>query len=238
MSNQEPAPSSASLPEGPDASQRAYPDATVLPAPDDGSTVVIETSGPQTKTGSRYTLDRNVVITYRDRRVEADHIDYDSDTGELNANGHLRISGGENNESITASHGTLNLQTQTGRFYDVKGTIGLRPPGQKPIYDNGQPFLFEGRMVVKTGPQSYDVYDGSVTSCALPRPDWQLFAGKFSVAPGKATARNVVFRVINIPLVYLPYASHPVGGEERQTGFLIPVVGESSTRGLVLGEQF
>lgn len=238
VSNQEPAPSSASLPEGPDASQRAYPDATVLPAPDDGSTVVIETSGPQTKTGSRYTLDRDVVITYRDRRVEADHIDYDSDTGELNANGHLRISGGENNESITASHGTLNLQTQTGRFYDVKGTIGLRPPGQKPIYDNGQPFLFEGRMVVKTGPQSYDVYDGSVTSCALPRPDWQLFAGKFSVAPGKATARNVVFRVINIPLVYLPYASHPVGGEERQTGFLIPVIGESSTRGLVLGEQF
>lgn len=237
VSNQEPAPSPASLPEGPDASARSYPDAIVLPAPDDGSTVVIETSGPQTKTGSRYTLDRDVVITYRDRRVEADHIDYDSDTGELNAAGHLRISGGENNESISATHGTLNLKTQTGRFYDVKGTIGLRPPGQKPVYDNGQPFLFEGRMVVKTGPQSYDVYDGSVTSCALPRPDWQLFAGKFSVVPGKATAKNVVFRVINVPLVYLPYVTHPVGGEERQSGFLIPVVGESSTRGFILGEQ-
>ncbi len=238
VSNQEPATNSpALLPESPDSRLQRYPDAIVLPASDDDSTVVIESSGPQTKTGNRYTLDKDVVITYGDRRVEADHIDYDSDTGDLNANGHLKITGGQSNESITASHGSMNLKTQTGRFYDVKGTVGFRPPGQKPVYDNGQPFLFEGRMVVKTGPESYDVYEGSVTSCQLPRPDWQLFAGRFSIAPGKATARNVVFRVINVPLVYLPYATHPVGGEERQSGFLIPVFGESSTRGLILGEQ-
>lgn len=212
----------------------------MLPAPDDTSTVVIESSGPQTKAGTRYTLDRDVVITYGDRRVEADHIDYDSETGELNANGHLRVSGGRNNESISASHGTMNLKTQTGRFYDVKGSVGLRPgglTGNKPVYDNGQPFLFEGRMVVKTGPQSYDVYDGAVTSCQLPNPDWQLFAGKFSVRNEKATAKNSVFRLMNIPLVYLPYVTHPVDTEGRQSGFLVPVIGESSTRGLILGEQ-
>jgi LPS-assembly protein len=122
----------------------------------------------------------------------------------------------------------------------VKGSVGLAsgPKSmQKPVYNNGQPFLFEGRMVVKTGPRSYDVYGGSVTSCQLPHPDWQLFAGKFSVTETKATAKNSIFRVINVPLVYLPYVTHPVGGEERQSGFLIPVIGESSTRGLVLGEQ-
>jgi LPS-assembly protein len=131
----------------------------------------------------------------------------------------------------------MNLKTQTGRFFDVMGSVGLRP-GRRPVYDNGQPFLFEGKMVVKTGPKEYDVYDGSVTSCQLPRPDWQLFAGKFSVREDKATARNTVFRVINVPLVYLPYVTHPVGGDERQSGFMIPVIGQSSTRGLVLGEQF
>lgn len=240
LSNQEPAPPTQQqtpLPESPDADSQQYPDAIVLPALDDGSMVVIESSGPQTKTGSRYTLDRDVVITYKDRRVEADHIDYDSDTSDLNASGHLKVTGGQNNESISASHGTMNLKTQIGRFYDVKGTVGLRPPGQKPVYDNGQPFLFEGRMVVKTGPQSYDVYGGSVTSCQLPHPDWQLYAGKFSVDAKKATAKNTIFRVINVPLFYLPYATHPVDGEERQSGFLIPVIGESSTRGLILGEQ-
>ncbi len=105
------------------------------------------------------------------------------------------------------------------------------------MYDNGQPFLFEGKVVVKTGPQEYDVYEGSVTSCQLPHPDWQLFAGKFSVTSEKATAHNTVFRVMDVPLVYLPYVTHPVGGDERQSGFMIPVIGQSSTKGLVLGEQ-
>jgi LPS-assembly protein len=224
------------LPEGPDGETQNYPDAVVIPAPDDGSTVVIESSGPQAKTGTKYTLDGDVVITYKDRKVEADHIDYDSDTGDLNATGHLKVSSGANNESISASHGSMNLRTQTGRFFDVKGSVGLRP-GQRPVYDNGQPFLFEGKVVVKTGPREYDVYGGSVTSCQLPHPDWQLFAGKFSVTSEKATARNTVFRLINIPLVYLPYVTHPVGGDERQTGFMVPVIGQSSTKGLVLGEQ-
>ena len=235
VSNQAPA-VEAQLPESPDATAQHYPDAIVLPAPDDGSTVVIESSGPQTKTGSKYSLDGDVVITYKDRRVEADHIDYDSDTGDLNANGHLKASSGENNESISASHGTMNLRTQIGRFFDVKGSVGLRP-GRRPVYDNGQPFLFEGKVVVKTGPREYDVYQGSVTSCQLPHPDWQLFAGKFSVTSDKAMARNTVFRVMDVPLVYLPYVTHPVGGDERQSGFMIPVVGQSSTKGLVLGEQ-
>jgi LPS-assembly protein len=235
VSNQAPA-AAAQLPEGPETTTQRYPDAIVLPSPDDGSTVVIESSGPQAKSGSKYTLDGDVVITYKDRRVEADHVDYDSDTGDLNANGHLKVSSGENNESISASHGTMNLRTQTGRFFDVKGSVGLRP-GRRPVYDNGQPFLFEGKVVVKTGPREYDVYQGSVTSCQLPHPDWQLFAGKFSVTSDKAVARRAVFRVMDVPLVYLPYVTHPVGGEERQSGFMIPVIGQSSTKGLVLGEQ-
>jgi LPS-assembly protein len=234
VSNQAPAgvATATELPEGPER----YPDAIVVAPPDDGSTVVIETSGPQTKKGTRYTLDGDVVITYRDRRVEADHIDYDTETGDLNASGHLRVTGGENNEVIEASHGTINLRTQTGRFFDVKGSVGLKA-GRRPVYGNGQPFLFEGKVVVKLGPREYDVYGGSVTSCQLPRPEWQLFAGKFSVRSDKATARRSVFRVMDVPLVYLPYVTHPVGGEERQTGFLIPVISQSSTKGLILGEQ-
>jgi LPS-assembly protein len=117
------------LPEAPETTgPKSYPQAVILPTSDDGSTVTIESSGPQTKSGSRYTLDRDVVITYKDRRIEADHIDYDSDTGELNASGHLKVSGGENNEMISASRGSMNLKSQTGRFFDVKGSVGLRRP--------------------------------------------------------------------------------------------------------------
>ena len=86
--------------------------------------VMIESSGPQTKTGSLYTLDGDVVMTYGDRMVQADHIDYDTDTGELTATGHLKVTGGSNNEVITASHGTMNLRRRRGGSTMCPGRLG------------------------------------------------------------------------------------------------------------------
>jgi LPS-assembly protein len=227
------------LPDSPGAMR--YPEAEVVPPVDDRTTVVIESNGPQTKTGSVYTLDDDVKITYRDRIVRADHIEYDTDTGEVVATGHLRVTGGPNHEDISASHGTMNLSNQTGRFYDVTGSVGMKPPvGMKAltVYSSSNPFLFTGRMVERTGPEEYVIYEGTVTSCQLPNPDWLLAAGKFNVENGKATGRNSIFHVMNIPLLYLPYVTHAVDSEERQSGIMIPEIGNSSTNGITIGEEF
>lgn len=225
----------AALPEAPEAGR--YPEAIVVPEAEKTATVVME-SDTQSKTGDRYVLDGNVVITYGNRKVEADHIEYDHATGELEATGHLRATGGANDEIITASHGTINIEKQTGRFYDVSGSVGLKRSGHnKMVYANGHPFLFTGRVVVKKGPQVYEIYGGTVTSCQLEHPDWLLYAGKFEVNGEMASAHNSVFHLFNIPLLYMPYVTHPVDTEGRQSGFMIPVIGESSTKGLILGEQ-
>jgi LPS-assembly protein len=222
------------LPDAPGAAR--YPEAVVVPRVEKTVPVVME-SDTQSKTGDRYVLDGNVVITYGSRKVAADHIEYDSATGELEATGHLKATGGANNEIISASHGTIDLNKQTGRFYDVAGSVGLKNSGHKMVYANGHPFLFTGRVVVKKGPQEYEVYDGTVTSCQLEHPDWLLYAGKFEVNDQMASAHNSIFHLFNIPLIYMPYVTHPVNTEGRQSGFMIPVIGESSTKGLILGEQ-
>ena len=224
----------SSLPDGPDAAR--YPMAEVLPPTEDMTKVVIE-SDLQSERGGHYILDGNVVVTYGNRRIEADHIEYDTESGEVTATGHLKATGGKNNEMISASHGSLNVKSQTGRFYDVAGSVGMKDSGHRLVYANGNPFLFTGRLVVKTGPQEYEVYEGTVTSCQLPHPDWLLYAGKFTVDGEKARASNSVFRLLNVPLLYLPYVTQPVDQTGRQSGVLIPVIGESSTKGLVLGEQ-
>ena len=236
------------LPDAPgmyDAQQdtSAYPNAQVIDDKPQGTKVIIESTNPQTRTGSLYTLDKDVVITYGDRVIRADHIEYDSDTGEVTATGHLFLGGGSNNEVINASHGTFNVQSERGTFYDVSGSVGLKRVSAVPtvathlVYDNGNPFLFTGRIVVKKGPQEYDVIDGSVTSCQLPKPDWLLNAALFSVDGQKARAKNSVFHLLNVPLLYLPYVTHPVDPEERQSGLLIPVLGDSSSKGITFGEE-
>ena len=77
-----------------------------------------------------------------------------------------------------------------------------------------------------------------MTSCRLPHPDWVIAAGRIDMADGQASARNALFRILNIPIVYLPYFTHPVMSSDRQSGFLIPVFSQSNTKGNVFGEQY
>jgi LPS-assembly protein len=222
------------LPEAPD-----YPVARALPAKSNPDQPDIQ-ADTQTLLGGHLTLDGNVLITYGDRTVQADHIEYDRQTGEVEAAGHLIADGGANQEHLEASHGTFNLNTETGRFYDVTGSVGMKTTGaasRQIVYTNGSPFLFTGKLVIKTGPRNYDIYEGTVTSCALPKPDWLLSAAHFNVEGERAKARNSVFHVINVPLLYLPYVTHSTDSQSRQSGFFIPTVSQSSTKGLILGEQ-
>jgi LPS-assembly protein len=248
------------LPDAPGAVE--YPDAEPIPLPGSDVQLVMDR---QTFAGSVYTLDGNVVITYKDRTLSADHVEYDSDTGDVSLTGHVVISMEDSDEHIEASHGTINIETQTGRFYDVSGAVGLglthpqaaapgtgKPGTGKPAlsasvaraaasaqrYTNGNPFLFTGKTVVKTGPRQYQVYGGTFTSCQMPRPDWLLSGAEFTVDGDKAHATNSIFRLMNIPLLWLPYVTHPVNANNRQTGILIPEIGfNSASKGDTVGEQ-
>jgi LPS-assembly protein len=223
-----------------------YPDAVPL-VNEGGETAVLE-SARQTVLRSGddkiFVLDGAVVVMLRDREIRADHVEYDQMTGDVTADGHLVLTGGPNHEHLEASHGTLNVKSETGRFYDVTGSVEMSAPKPRDgrigptVYTNGRPFLFSGRIVVKTGPTSYDLYQGTVTSCQLPKPDWVFSADHFSVTDQVAQGRNSTFRLMNVPILFLPYVTHPTDPESRQTGFMIPSIGLSTSRGLTLEEQF
>lgn len=192
------------------------------------------------KRGTVYTLTGNVTIHYKAYTLRADKIVFDRKTGDATAQGNVQLTGGPDDEVITADHGTMNMDRNTGHFYNVTGSVGARSTSgakRKPVYTTSNPFLFTGREVIKEGPLEYRVIDGTVTSCRLPRPDWRILASLFAVKNGKATARNAYFKLLDVPILYLPYISHPVNTQSRQSGLLIPVIGTSSTKGTVLGES-
>ena len=190
----------------------------------------------QEKAGDLYRLKGDVVITFRSFVIRADEITYDTKSGEVTATGHLSFDGGPHDEHIEASHGTINVHTQSGRFYDVHGTTGARFRGSHVVLTSSNPFFFSGQMVEKYGSR-YVVHRGVVTSCELPKPKWTFNAEKITVDVGEeARMYHSNFRLFGVPIFYFPYAQHPVDHLGRQSGFLIPTIGQSSRKGTILGE--
>jgi len=230
-----------SLPSPPDLS--LIPNAVPLPPPTPPEPAVIESDQPQTRHGNVYSASGNVVVTFRDRILQADTVTYDRDTGDVTLLGHVHVTGGENDESILASHGIYNLNTQTGTFYDVSGSVGLSNQMARPGYVTENPFLFSGLKVVKTGPVNYVIYDGTVTSCLLPHPDWLLIGSKFTLDSRAARATNSTFKLLGMPVFFFPFVTHPIDSGSRQSGILIPTLGYSSSsantgsKGLSIGDQ-
>jgi LPS-assembly protein len=192
----------------------------------------------QERDGAVYKLEGNVRITYGAYVVTADRITYNSDSSEVEAEGHVVIDGGPNDEHIEATRAMLNLDKETGRFEHVQGSIGVEMRKNRPMLTTSNPFFFSGQLVEKTAPDHYIVSNGTVTTCEVPHPKWQFYARKVVVdVGGNANIYHTNFRLEGIPVLYLPFATHPVQKEPRQSGFLIPNLGRSSTRGNTIGES-
>ncbi len=193
----------------------------------------------QEKQGDVYKLRGDVEIDFRSYILRADEITYDSSTGDATATGNVRFDGGPHDTHIQGSRAEYNANRETGKFYDVTGTTGLRFKGRIVILTSSSPFAFTGKMVEKVNTNRFIVHHGTVTSCELPNPKWTFNAERVVVdVGGTAKIHNSTFRIERIPVFYFPWAQHPVEKLGRQSGFLTPVFTQSSRRGSTLGDSF
>ena len=191
----------------------------------------------QEKQGSVYHLRGKVEIDYRTYILQADEITYNSDTGESELQGHVLLDGGPYDEHVEASHGIYNIQTESGTFYDVVGTVGFKGRRSRYVLSSSNPFAFTGKIVEKHGPDRYLVRQGTVTTCHLPRPKWQFNAREITVdVDSTAKIHDSAFTLMGLPIFYFPYVTHPVQ-QTRQSGLLIPGLGNSSTKGYIVGDS-
>jgi LPS-assembly protein len=192
----------------------------------------------QEKDGLTYKLRGQAEIRYRSYILKADAVTYDSSSGETQLEGHVILDGGPYDEHVEASHGTYNIQSETGTFYDVIGTAGFRIRRSRYVLTTSNPFAFTGKVVEKHGPGHYLVRQGTVTTCELPRPKWKFDAQRIVVdVDGSAKIYNSSFELRGVPVFYFPFATHPVQKQQRQSGLLIPSMGKSSSKGVMAGES-
>jgi LPS-assembly protein len=193
----------------------------------------------QTKSQDVYKVQGNVVIRFRTYTLHCDEATYDSTTGQIVANGHVVFDGGPHNEHLVATHATYDVSRDTGTFYDVTGSTGVRIKSNQMFLTSSTPFFFSGEVVDKLGPDRYRVHHGYITSCQLPKPKWEFNAASATIEMGEeAKMYHSTLRIHGIPVFYFPFVEHPADNLGRKSGFLIPVIGQSNTRGTILGDGF
>ena len=257
-----PQPAAHTFPNAPEP-ESAIPVAKVISTVPSGVPVTIEAKTQRfqrTRQGNIYTLVGHVVIHYRDYIISADSATFNQTSSQIVATGHLRLDGGPDDAHFLASHGDMNFKAHTAHLYDITGTLGEGAsaevktvtnyiPGQgattqnKLVLRSPNPFAISGKEIIQLGPHSYRIIGGTITSCELPHPDWVLVANDFFLDQGTAKARNSLFELQGLPLLhripvfYLPYVTHAIHGNTRQSGFEIPIIGNDTTKGMILGED-
>ncbi len=177
----------------------------------------------QEKDGPVFKLRGAAEVRYHNYILYADEMTYSTETGEASADGHVVLDGGPYDEHIRASRGTYNLRTESGRFYDVNGTVGLRVQGSRYVLTTSSPFVFTGKEVEKTGPNHYVVNHGTVTTCELPHPKWEFRAQKVVVDAGaNAKVYQSTFLLGRASGFLLPFRDAPGRETTAPVGFPDP----------------
>ena len=164
-----------------------------------------------------YRLRGNVRIERLDAVIEAEKVDYMERDGEARASGRVRYE--DRWVLIEAEKADINLETKRGVIYNAHMLFKE---------DN---YHIRAEEIERIDEKNYIIKKVLFTTCDAPLPEWCFSAGKTEIRVGESLrARNVVFRIKGIPVLFSPYLFAPIQ-TERKTGLLQPEVGFGSDKG-------
>jgi len=159
----------------------------------------------------------NVEITRGKARLIADRVEINRDTGDAVAQGRVVFYDGD--DQLSGRRIDFNLKSGTGVVYESEARV--------PPY-----YRISAERMDRLGESVYTIRRGVFTTCEDDPPAWAI---KFGTATADLEdflyGSSASFWVKDIPLIpFLPYFAAAIR-RERQTGFLFPKVGTSSSKG-------
>ncbi len=198
----------------------------------DGEVVVYSTSvvaeGEEGKRIITYT--GNVDVKYGIYRLQADKITLYEAENKMDAQGSVIFDQGDD-QRITGARGIWNLKTKLGTFEDSTGFTNQT--------NDGTVLYFTAEKVERISLDEVVVTKGMFTACDEAVPKWSFTADEARVKVNdRVRLKGAKFRIKNIPIVALPFASIPIKQRDRASGFLTPSGGYSANKGLRLSGAY
>ena len=198
-----------------------------LPTSGERALADTEIRGRQTQSadGELFVLEGDASIQQLDQLIRADRFSYARSSTEWTATGNVRYQDRDMLLSATTAKGTTEPSQASldSVRYQLLSSRG-----------NGR-----AARAVMSDSDHAKLDAASFSTCPLDSPSWEFRAGSIELdqATGIGRAHDMSFRLGNVPVFWLPYASFPLD-DRRKSGFLYPEIGYSNERGLDLAVPY
>ncbi|MFT5023937.1 MAG: LPS-assembly protein, partial [Colwellia sp.] len=179
-------------------------------------TILADKSGINKNKVAKFT--GNVMLINNQQTILANEIELNRESSSVKATGDIHFQ----NKGIDIFADQLNISESLGATtlkntqYQLAGVAGHGGAGIIAVSREG----------------TLSLIDSSFTTCYGDSPDWQMNASEINISKDERylEAYNARFSVFNVPVLYLPYFTIPIG-DDRQSGFLYPEIGNSGKSG-------
>ena len=165
----------------------------------------------------------NVDVRYGIYRLQADKITIYEATNKIVAEGNVVFDQGDD-QRITGTKGEFNYRTKLGFFVDSTGFTNQT--------NDGTVIYFTADRVERVGLNEAVVTNGKFTACEDSVPNWSFTASEARIKTNdRVQLKNAKFRIRDIPILVVPFASIPIKERDRASGFLTPTFSASGNKG-------
>lgn len=172
----------------------------------------------------------NVDVRYGIYRLQAEEVTIYEAENKIVARGSVIFDQGDD-QRITGAAGVWNYKTKLGVFEDSTGFTNQT--------NDGTVIYFRAERVERVGLNEIVITKGVFTACDEAVPKWSFTADEARIKTNdKLKLKKARFRVKDIPLIIVPFASIPIKEKDRSSGFLTPTFGYSSRKGARLSGAY
>jgi LPS-assembly protein len=164
----------------------------------------------------------DVQVSDGDILIIADRVTYNNATNDVVAEGNVYFE--QQGQRLTGDMLEFNYKTRRGTMRNPTAFTNTTPGGVTIVVD--------ANRADKTGEDTYNLSNAMLTACQEKVPKWSFTAKRARIRlDHRAKVYNAFFRIKNIPVLWMPYASISINKKNRSSGFLLPSSGSSSIKG-------
>ncbi len=184
-------------------------------------TVYIEAQKLESKKNGGMEAHGNVELQQGNQKIYADHLFYEQKTGDLSANGSVRVV--QPNATVSGPDLKMNMDSNVGEMN--LPLFQLKQPNQSDARGSAKIMRSSGRL-------NYEYENATYTTCPAGNDDWLLNMSRLEIDRGTqmGTAHNAWIEFKSVPLLYTPWMNFPLDGR-RLSGFLGPTYGVTGSGG-------